>query len=96
MRTSEFNGWFVCFSASPRFVPAAEAGSPEREEEEKEEEVSRVDDRRLRRLRERQVSGHTRRWGPLAVPSRTPSHTHHHTRAHTSSELPLKFLVEML
>ena len=79
-------GWLSL--PSPRFVPAAEAGSPEREEE-KEEEVSRVDDRRLRRLRERQVSGHTRRFASSFC-THTPSHTHHHTHAHTSSELPFK------
>ena len=61
MHMSELVGF--CFLWPPRFVPTAEAGSPEREEEEKEEEVIRVDDRRLQRLRLRQVSGHTRRWG---------------------------------
>ena len=73
-----------CFLWSPRFVPAAEAGSPEREEEKEEEEVTRVDDRRLQRLRERQVSGHTRRCGPVAISTHT--HTHHHTH-HTLSHI---------
>ena len=77
-----------CFLWSPRFVPAAEAGSPEREEEKEEEEVTRVDDRRLQRLRERQVSGHTRRCGPVAISTHTHTITHiihcHTSHIHTS------------
>ena len=87
--------FMLSLASPPRFVPAAEAGSPEREEE-KEEEVSRVDDRRLRRLRERQVSGHTRR-SASSFCTHTPSHTHTITHMHTQAvNSPLKYLVEML